>query len=431
MIGKEAQKSFLKATDRELDQGPVYKFTIPVFGRGIVYDSPIDERTQQVKMLVHSMNTRSLESMVPTMVSEAEAYFAEKWATEGEADLRATFAELIILTASACLMGAEVRSRLSAEIGRIYTDLDNGLTPFSVFFPSAPTKAHKARDKARAEMVNIFTKIIGERRAAAANGTAPKDFLQTMIDFKYKDVEDKKTGKLIRKGRGYTDDEIVGLLIVLLFAGQHTSSITSTWLGAMLLSHPDVKHELEEERAETFPGDAPLSYSGLLGMDTMRRAISETLRLFPPLIVLIRKVMIPRTVGQYTIPKGDVVMICLPAGNKDERYWKEPAAFKPDRFAPGGTEETLWNSRTVEHGAESGHLLSFGGGHHMCTGRRFGYLQVTSIWSILLRDFDLELISPIPEPNYKDMVVGPSGPVRVRYRRKPKLEPTPSTVSTE
>ena len=28
-------------------------FTIPVFGKGIVYDSPLDERQQQVKLLVH------------------------------------------------------------------------------------------------------------------------------------------------------------------------------------------------------------------------------------------------------------------------------------------------------------------------------------------------------------------------------------------
>ncbi len=423
MIGEEAQRSFLKATDREFDQGPVYKFTVPVFGRGIVYDSPIDERTQQVKMLVHSMNTRSLEGMVPTMVNEAEAYFAEKWATEGEADLRETFAELIILTASACLMGAEVRSNLSSAIGRIYTDLDNGLTPFSVFFPRAPTKAHKARDKARAEMVNIFSGVIAERRAAAKLGNAPKDFLQTMIDFRYRDVTDKKTGKLLEKGRGYTDDEIVGLLVVLLFAGQHTSSITSTWLGAMLLSHRETAQEIDAERAEKFPRGTPLSYEGLLGLDSMRRAISETLRLFPPLIVLIRKAMVARNVGQYTIPKGDVVMICLPAGNKDKRYWQEPEAFKPSRFASGGDEEDLWNSRTVEHGANPGHMLSFGGGHHMCTGRRFGYLQVSSIWSILLRDFDLELISDIPKPNYKDMVVGPDGPVKVRYRRKPAAMP--------
>lgn len=56
--GPEAQRSFIRATDKELDQGPVYKFTIPVFGRRIVYDCPLEERQQQIKMVVHSMNTR-------------------------------------------------------------------------------------------------------------------------------------------------------------------------------------------------------------------------------------------------------------------------------------------------------------------------------------------------------------------------------------
>jgi sterol 14-demethylase len=35
-----------------------------------------------------------------------------------------------------------------------------------------------------------------------------------------------------------SDDEIVGLLIALLFAGQHTSSITSTWTAMFLLFNP-------------------------------------------------------------------------------------------------------------------------------------------------------------------------------------------------
>ena len=33
----------------------------------------------QVKMLVHSMNTGSLQSMVPKIIHEAETYFKEKW----------------------------------------------------------------------------------------------------------------------------------------------------------------------------------------------------------------------------------------------------------------------------------------------------------------------------------------------------------------
>eukprot|EP00966_Prymnesium_polylepis_P042445 986058-Prymnesium_polylepis.1 len=36
----------------------------------------------------------------------------------------------------------------------------------------------------------------------------------------------------------------------------------------------------------------------------------------------------------------------------------------------------MFDSRSVGHGLMQGFMLSFGGGAHMCSGRRFGYLQV-------------------------------------------------------
>ena len=109
--------------------------------------------------------------------------------------------------------------------------------------------------------------------------------------------------------------QVTGQLIVLLFAGQHTSSITSTWLGALLLSNPKAMAEVRAEtgaaraasrmqvlttapsstqvRAEQerlVPDASSLNYANLLEMDAMRRAITETLRLYPPLILLMRQV---------------------------------------------------------------------------------------------------------------------------------------------
>lgn len=44
--------------------------------------------------------------------------------------------------------------------------------------------------------------------------------------------------------------------------------------------------------------------------------------------------------------------------------------------------------------------------------------QVKTIWSILLRDFDIELISPFPQPDWDSLVVGPKGKMMCRYRRR-------------
>lgn len=47
-----------------------------------------------------------------------------------------------------------------------------------------------------------------------------------------------------RDGRHLTDDEIAGMLIGLLLAGQHTSSTTGSWLGFFLAKHPDIQVDI-------------------------------------------------------------------------------------------------------------------------------------------------------------------------------------------
>jgi len=44
-------------------------------------------------------------------------------------------------------------------------------------------------------------------------------------------------GRQVYGGRALTDDEITGLLIATLFAGQHTSSITSAWTGYLMIAN--------------------------------------------------------------------------------------------------------------------------------------------------------------------------------------------------
>ena len=48
-------------------------------------------------------------------------------------------------------------------------------------------------------------------------------------------------------------------------------------------------------------------------------------------------------------------------------------------------------------------------------------LQIKSIWSVMLRNFDFEMVDPVPEADYDSMVIGPK-PARVRFTRR-KLTP--------
>jgi len=146
--------------------------------------------------------------------------FFANFPDEGEVDLFETLAELVILTACRCLLGPVFRKKVSKEFAPLYQDLSDGMNHVSFFFPNLPTKKHKARNVAREKIAKLFTAAVQERRKT---NDKYEDFLQVLIDSKYSD------------GSSPTDAEIVGLLLAALFAGQHTSSITSTWTGMHII----------------------------------------------------------------------------------------------------------------------------------------------------------------------------------------------------
>jgi sterol 14-demethylase len=90
--------------------------------------------------------------------------------------------------------------------------------------------------------------------------------------------------------------------------------------------------------------------------------------------------------------------------------FQNPDAYEPDRFAPPRAEDKV----------KPFSYLGFGGGRHACMGQQFAMLQIKTIWSILLREFDMEMLDEFPEPDFTSMVIGPK-PCRVRYTRKKQL----------
>ena len=62
--------------------------------------------------------------------------------------------------------------------------------------------------------------------------------------------------------------------------------------------------------------------------------------------------------------------------------------------------------------------LSFGAGRYSCLGENYALMQIKVIWSYLLRNFELELITPFPEQEHERILPGPRGKVMVTYRRR-------------
>jgi sterol 14-demethylase len=413
LVGPEAHKTFFKSKgkdyDVELDQAQCYKFMTPLFGKGVVYDAPIKKRKQQFKFLSAALKASGLQKYPETIAKETSTFLKNNWGESGEVDLLQAMQDLTILTASATLLGDEIRHALYEEVSRLYRDLDEGLSHVSVFFPHLPTKAHRRRDKARKEIVSIFSRVIKKRREDIENGVdgagKQQDLLQRLIDSTYDD------------GTSLTDDEITGLIIATLFAGQHTTNVSITW-AIHFLTHNQKRHGgdllerfLDEVHSlkETYSDES--LWKVLQKMKFGNACIKETIRLHPPLIFLMRAVVQKRiNAGRnnYMIPEGHTVMICNAVAMRLAEYFTNPDAYVPDRW--------MDDKKRREMARYS--FVGFGGGTHSCMGESFAYMQIKTILSVVLDEYDMTPVGDFPKDDLAGMVVGPIGPTMMKYRRK-------------
>jgi sterol 14-demethylase len=400
LIGTEAQEIFFKASDDVLSQKEVYDFMRPVFGKNVVYDASKKDRQVQMQATAHGLRAARLKQYVSKIEAETISYLQQNWGESGTVDLLTALSELTILTASRCLHGEDTRGHIFKELQALYHDLDHGVTPLSVVWPGAPTEAHRKRDNARKQMVELFAKVIRERREnpARSDGT---DILGLYMDIKYKD------------GSVATEEEVAGLLIALLFAGQHTSCISGTWTSLLIDNDPVVYAKMMEEQERvlgTKGRDAKLDFDRLQQMEYLHNCMREALRMCPTFIMVLRRaecdVKINVGASSYTIPKGDYVCVSPTVSMRLKSSFPDPDTYDPDRFAPPREEHKIPYN-----------YLGFGGGVHSCMGQNFAFVQVKTILSVLFRTYNIHRVAPaLPAIGYEDMVVGPKGDCRVTYQ---------------
>jgi len=399
LIGPEAQSLFFKSGDDVLSQDEVYHFMVAVFGEKVVYDAPRKKRQMQFQTMANGLRTSRMKSYVPKIQQETEQYLKDNMDQEsGTIDLYKMLSELTILTASRCLHGDDVREHMFADLQNLYHDLDEGLTPLTVLWNSAPTERHRKRDEARKKLTKLFANVIKLRREnpERSDGT---DILSLFMDMKYKD------GSLV------TEEEVTGLLIALLFAGQHTSCGSGTWTMLHLLHNPKVLERVMKEQ-EQYASKDVMELEDVQQMSLLHNCMKEALRLNPTFIMLLRQVMKDTTVTvngkTHHIPKDDLVAVSPTVSMRLDTTFKDADTFDPDRYLPPREEHKTPYA-----------YLGFGGGMHSCMGQVFAYVQVKTILSIILKHYELTPeANKLPAMGYNDMVVGPKGNCNVHYKKK-------------
>jgi sterol 14-demethylase len=392
LTGPPANAAFFNAPDDQLSAKDAYQFTVPVFGKGVAYDASPEQMDEQMGFLFAALREHRLRAYAQVMEEEAEAY-VEAWGDEGELDLPVAMNELTVFIAGRCLLGEEFRRALSREFAHLYHDLEGGMNLLGFFKPNLPLPSFRRRDRARARVVDQISGIIAARRASDVE---QEDFLQTLMTARYAD------------GSALSDDLITGLLLTIVFAGQHTSAVLGAWTGVLLLEHPQYLSRVLVEQREVFGSEWGMSLEALRQLVVLERCIKEAERMHPPLIVLMRKIARDFHYAGYVARAGGLAMVSPAVSHRIPEVFADPDRYDPDRFGPERQED-----RAHQHA-----LIGFGGGRHRCIGSTFAYQQVKVIWSVLLRRFELELVRHGHQPDYATFVPGPRRPCAVRYRRR-------------
>ncbi|MGE0321913.1 MAG: cytochrome P450 [Polyangiaceae bacterium] len=395
LTGDEASELFFRGTDAELDQSAAYKLMTPIFGKGVVFDAPQERKDQQLRMLMPALRDKSMRSYAGKIVGEVEGLL-EPLKDAAVVDLTEFTKELTIYTSSHCLLGPEFRYELTKEFAQIYHDLEAGVQPIAYIHPFLPLPAFKRRDRARKRLEDQVTRIIAKREKQATKST---DMFQSLIDSRYKD------------GSRPTPYEITGMLVGAMFAGHHTSSGTTAWVVLELLKRPELLKRVRTEVDAAYASDGEISFESLRHLPLLDSVLREVLRLHPPLIILIRKVLEDLTFRDYHIPAGKYVCVAPPVTHRIPELFPNPEAFDPDRYSAERGEDKNLNA-----------YQPFGGGKHKCSGNAFAQFQIKTIIAALIRRMDLELVDPESYyyDDYTQMIVQPKSPCRVRFRRRPE-----------
>ncbi|XP_067687712.1 cytochrome P450 3A19-like [Haliotis asinina] len=193
------------------------------------------------------------------------------------------------------------------------------------------------------------------------------DFLQLLVDAEITDNGAKQengdtaSGEAMGKHtvRRLTTDEIVGQGTLFFIAGYETTASTLTFASYNLAMNPDVQEKAYNEIREMLGNEEP-NYDNIGKLKYLDNVISETLRLYPPVIALSRRASENIKIKGVTIYEGQTVFVPTIALQRDPRLFKDPHSFKPERH-----EET---SNPLS-------FLAFGYGPRNCIGMRLALVE--------------------------------------------------------
>ncbi|KAK7258268.1 hypothetical protein RIF29_32854 [Crotalaria pallida] len=241
------------------------------------------------------------------------------------------------------------------------------------FLPTYTNRRMKAIDQEiRASLMGIINRRL---KAIKAGEPTNNDLLGILLESNYK--ESQKTNG----GGGMSLREVVEEVKLFYLAGQEANAELLVWTLLLLSKHPDWQAKAREEVFKVLGTEKP-DYDKIGQLKIVPMILQESLRLYPPVIMLSRYLRKDAKLGDLTIPAGVELIVPVSMLHQDKELWGDDAKdFKPERFSEGVSKAT--------NGKVS--YLPFGWGPRLCIGQNFGLLEAKIALSMILQHFSFDL----------------------------------------
>jgi cytochrome P450 len=262
--------------------------------------------------------------------------------------------------------------------------------------------------KAKKELDSLVYQLIADRRRREQGynnigKSHDEDLLSRLMEAQDSDSpinnQEKMSDKQVR-------DEVMTIFI----AGHETTSNALTWTFYLLSQNQDIETKLHNE-IDSVLGHSICNNIGrtptaddIPKLQYTEKVLRESMRLYPPVWTIGRRVENDYSVGEYTIPAGSSILMSQYVMHHNPRYYKEPYQFNPDRW----TEE--FKSRLPRFC-----YFPFGGGIRGCIGEPFAWIEGILIIATIAQKWSMCLL-----PSHR-IKLDPAITLRPKHGMKMKL----------
>lgn len=284
--------------------------------------------------------------------------FLEKFPTGDAVDIYPLMNRLAFEVVINTLFDVDLPAETITELGRHISDIQEFVItdirqPYKSWWFGLSGQVNENKRKA-GRVREILRGVIQDRKAS---GKRYNDLLDMLLDARYEDT-----------GEGMDEEQLLDEIVILFIAGHETTGNALTWTLYLLANHPEEWNALRE-------ASQALSVPEAVTHPRLSAVLEESMRLYPPAWVSDRVALEDDRFNDFSYPAGTILALFYYGLHRSEKYWEQPAEFKPDRFMKEKDRGRVY--------------FPFGSGPRLCIGNNFAMAEMALFLKSFVHRFTL------------------------------------------